>query len=123
MGERPFADKGMSFTRGFGNWVYVVLARWFYHSSLQDVCSGFRFFHRRHLEDVLSIPENGLDFSIHLTLKMILQGIKIKPLSIQYDPRIGESKLSVVGDGLAFLKVLLGLKLRNYGLTKHRRVW
>lgn len=123
MGQRPFSEKGMSLTRGTGNWLYVVLARFFYGSPLDDVCSGFRFFHRRHLQNISAIPENGLDFSIHLTLKMITQKTPIKPIPIQYDPRIGDSKLSVFNDGVAFLKVLLALKLRSLGgAVKHSRV-
>ncbi len=123
MGQRYFAEEGMSLTRGFGNWFYVVLARIFYKSYLDDVCSGFRFFHRKHLKDITAIPEQGLDFSIHLTLKMISQNTLIKPIPIQYDPRLGESKLSVISDGLAFLKVLVALKLRSpNGVVKHSRV-
>ena len=123
MGQRYFTEKGMSFTRGFGNWFYVVLAKVLYGSYLDDVCSGYRFFNRRYLDQITSIPEDGLDFSIHLTLKMISQKTPIKPIPIQYDPRIGESKLSVLSDGWAFLKVLLFLKLRSFGgAVKHSRV-
>ena len=122
MGQRSYEEKGMSFTRGFGNWFYVVLARMVYKSYLDDVCSGFRVFHRRHLADVVNIPDQGLDFSIHLTLKMITQKTKITPIPIQYDPRLGESKLSVFSDGWAFLKVLIALKLRSPGAVKHSRV-
>ncbi len=122
MGQRYFSEQGMSLTRGLGNWLYVILAKVLYKSHLDDVCSGFRFFHRRHLEDVTAIPEQGLDFSIHLTLKMISQ-TQIKPIPIQYDPRLGESKLSVLSDGWAFLKVLISLKIRSTGgVVKHSRV-
>ncbi len=123
MGQRYFSEKGMSFTRGLGNLIYVVLARLFYRSYLDDVCSGFRFFHRKHLKEIAGIPEQGLDFSIHLTLKMISQKKPIKPIPIQYDPRLGESKLSVFSDGWAFLKVLVDLKLRSAGsVAEHSRV-
>ncbi len=119
MGQRRFSENGMSVTRGFGNWVYVVLAKLFFGSSLDDVCSGYRFFHRRHLADVISISEQGLNFSIQLTLKMIKKKTNIKPLSIQYDRRIGSSKLSVLFDGISFLKVLLAMKFRSDGAVKH----
>ena len=122
MGQRRFNESGMSFTRGFGNWVYVVLAKVFYGSQLEDVCSGYRIFHRRYVNEIVEIPEEGLDFSIYLTLKMITQKTLIKPISIQYDERIGESKLSVFSDGWAFLRVLLTLKFRRIGAFKHSRV-
>ena len=80
------------------------------------------FFHRRHLQQITSIPEQGLDFSIQLTLEMITHKIPIFPIPIQYDERLGDSKLSIVGDGWAFLKVLLTKKLRQARALKHSQV-
>jgi len=54
---------------------------------------------------------------------MILKKVFIKQIPIQYDPRIGESKLSIYSDGLAFLKVLLTIRVRRFSAFKHRRVW
>lgn len=123
MGQRPLREKGMSFIRGLGNWFYGFVAGFMYSSPVNDVCCGYRAFHRRHLPDVVTVPEQGLDFSIHLTMKMIVNQIQFKPVRIQYDPRVGESKLSVVKDGLAFLKVLLLVKAGFIRDFKHRRVW
>ena len=122
MGVRLFNDKGMSFVRGFGNWFYMLLAKIFYKSSLRDVCSGYRFFHRNHLKNVLNISEDGLNFSIHLTLKMIIQNVFIKQVPIHYDERLGFSKLSVVWDGLSFLKVFLTVRRRYVHAIEHRPV-
>ena len=122
MGSRRFSEKGMSLTRGTGNWFYMALAKLLYGSHLEDVCSGYRLFHRRHLNDVLQIEEEGLDYSIFLTLKMLLNKVSIKQIPIQYDVRLGESKLSVVQDGIAFLRVLLTLKARRLRDLKHSQV-
>ncbi len=123
MGSRALDEKGMSLTRGFGNWFYVFLAKVLYGSQLKDVCSGYRVFHRKHLADILQIPEQGLDFSIYLTLSMLLKKVSIQQIPIQYDPRIGESKLNIYSDGFAFLKVLLTIRMRRFRAFKHRRVW
>ncbi|MCJ8276764.1 MAG: glycosyltransferase family 2 protein [Bdellovibrionales bacterium] len=122
MGSRGFSEEGMSFTRGAGNWLYMFLAKVLYGSQLEDVCTGFRLFHRRHLSDVLQIPEDGLDFSIFLTLKMLVNKVRIEQIPIQYDVRLGDSKLSVVQDGIAFLRVLLTLKVRQSRGLKHSQV-
>ena len=122
MGVRFFNDKGMSFIRGAGNWFYMSLAKIFYGSSLRDVCSGYRFFHKTHLKSILSISENGLNFSIHLTLKMIIQNVLIKQVSIHYDKRLGFSKLSVLLDGLAFLKVFFNMRKRYVHAIEHHPV-
>ena len=100
----------------------MFLAKVLYGSQLEDVCSGYRLFHRRHLNDILQIPEDGLDFSIYLTLKMLMNKVSIKQIPIQYDVRLGESKLSVVQDGMAFLRVLLALKFRRVRGLKHSQV-
>ena len=113
MGARAFNDKGMSLIRGLGNWFYMVLAKGFYNSSLNDVCSGYRLFHRKHLKSILEIPEEGLNFSLYMTLKMLLKKVFIKQIPIHYDTRLGTSKLSVIQDGFAFLKVLLILKKKT----------
>lgn len=122
MGARGLNEKGMSATRGLGNWTYQFLAKTIYKSYLTDVCSGYRLFHRRHLREIFSIPENGLDFSIHLTLMMLMNKVFIKQIPIQYDARIGDSKLSLIKDGLGFAKVLLTLKMRRSRAFKHSRV-
>ncbi|MEM7645525.1 MAG: glycosyltransferase family 2 protein [Pseudomonadota bacterium] len=122
MGQRGFNEKGMSFTRGMGNWVFMTLARVFYGSELEDVCSGYRLFHRKYLKSIIAIPEEGLDFSIYLTLAMINDDIPLSAIPIQYDERMGPSKLSVFADGWAFLKVVFKLKIRPFGAFKHSRV-
>ncbi len=122
MGVRFFKDKGMSFIRGAGNWFYMFLARIFYGSSLCDVCSGYRFFHRNHLKSILNISENGLNFSIYLTLKMLVQNVFIRQVPIHYDERLGLSKLSVVWDGLSFLKVFFTMRKRYIHAVEHRSV-
>jgi len=122
IGTRAFSEKGMSLVRGLGNWIYMSLAFIIYGSKLSDVCSGYRIFHRRHLDEILDIPEEGLDFSIHLTLKMITKGVAIHQVPIGYDERLGESKLSVFMDGWAFLMVILNLKQRRLRALKHSRV-
>ena len=122
MGSRALQEKGMSFTRGTGNWIYMFLAKTFYGSYLEDVCSGYRLFHRKHLQEVLNVPEKGLDFSIHLTLTMLMKKVFINQIPIQYDERLGVSKLSVFRDGFSFLKVLLTLKTRQARALKHSRV-
>lgn len=122
IGTRAFSEKGMSLIRGLGNWAYMSLASVIYGSKLSDVCSGYRVFHRRHLDEILNIPEEGLDFSIHLTLKMITKNVIIRQIPIGYDERLGESKLSVFTDGWAFLMVILNLKLRRLRALKHSRV-
>lgn len=122
MGQRAIDERGMSVVRGFGNWLFVLLAKYIYGADLYDVCSGYRVFHRRYLGDVLEISAKGLDFSIYLTLYMVSKGVRIEPLPIQYDVRLGPSKLSVFFDGFAFLKVLLTFRTRQLRALKHRQV-
>lgn len=122
MGTRSYSAKGMSITRGLGNWLYVTLAKALYGSELKDVCSGFRLFHNKYKNEIIQIQEDGLDFSIYLTLKMLSNKVSIKQVPIQYDVRLGPSKLSIFSDGIAFLKVFYKIKMRQVRGLKHSRV-
>lgn len=118
VGCRPFSSSGMPFTRALGNWIYRILAKFLFASNLKDVCSGYRFFKRDLIPEITSIPENGLNFSIFLSLWAISKDISVRQISIHYDSRQGLSKLSLFSDGISFLKVILLFKFRELYATK-----
>jgi glycosyltransferase involved in cell wall biosynthesis len=106
-GQRPFMRSGMPATRGLGNWLFTSALRVFFGSRISDVCTGFRIFHGRHISEILRLDRAGLNFSIQLTVHTLLHRWRIAEHPIRYQERLGESKLSVVKDGFAFLWVIL----------------
>lgn len=113
LGRRLFASEGMSLTRGFGNWVFTTLTRFFFQTAIHDVCSGFRIFSRQCLPEILSISETTLGYSLEMSIRMDSSRWKIREHKINYQPRKGSSKLSVWKDGWQFLTLILSAAVRT----------
>lgn len=109
-GRRPFLDSGMPLFRRLGNRFFAWALRSLLKSQMHDVCTGMRIFRRARLNDVLSLRRDGLDFSIQLTALSVLKKWRVCEVGIGYEERVGDSKLSVVKDGLQFLYVLLSVR-------------
>lgn len=115
-GQRPMRAKGMSFTRGAGNWLYTFMVRCLFGSKMRDVCTGFRVLHSRRKAEVISLTESGLNFSLMLSLWSVKNKWQHMDHQIDYHPRVGDSKLHVSVDGFRFSWVIF----REYiqGFTK-----
>lgn len=106
-GARIHAASEIPWVRSIGNRMYVHLLRWLLKSPLTDVCSGMRVFRSERSREVLALKANDLSFSIEFTAMVIMKKWKLMELPIAYRTRVGESKLSVVRDGILFLMVVL----------------
>lgn len=100
-------ESGMPQIRKWGNRMFVYLLKILFNSNLHDVCTGYRVFRREKLSEILEISENGLNFSIALTIVSLKNKWRIKEIPITYLERGGVSKLSVIKDGISFLMVIL----------------
>ena len=65
-----------------------------------------RVFRREALERMYPLPD-GLNFTPVMRTRAIHEGIKMVEVPIPYSERLGRSKLSVVKDGLRFLKSIV----------------
>lgn len=101
-GNRLHGRQGMPYTRRVGNLFFSRLTKHMRGGVVSDVASGFRLFKRDQLPHFY-VPENGLNYSLALTLKLISLGLKVSETPIRYNERLGQSKLNVIGDGLKFL--------------------
>ena len=106
-GARIHKASDISALRSLGNRFYVILLRLLFKSKLSDVCSGMRLFRGALKPEIIALKTDGLSFSIDLTVHALLSGWKISERPIHYRNRTGESKLSVIRDGLRFLKVVV----------------
>ncbi len=112
-GNRMAKKNKMPKTRYVGNWLFAALLQLLYWKSIQDVCTGFRVFQRGFVPTVLEIDENGLDFSIAMTVVVLNRKLPFAQVDIQYDERIGESKLSIFFDGFRFLRSIFYHSFRD----------
>lgn len=109
--NRLFYKTEMPFLRHIGNLIYSYLARALFNNSIQDMCSGMRVFNKSCLPYILAISVDSLRFSIELTaISLKLKWTKAE-IPIRYRSRVGNSKLSIIKDGLLFLLSLLKIRL------------
>lgn len=106
-GARLHPDSKIDPVRRAGNRLYVILLNALMGSDLSDVCSGMRVFRSELSGSITELDKNDLAFSIQLTGHALLSKWKIGELPINYRKRVGDSKLSLIKDGLAFLSVAL----------------
>jgi glycosyltransferase involved in cell wall biosynthesis len=107
MGERFSRGQGMPLARRLGNHLFSALIRVLYGRPLRDACTGFRMMRRSLLPQVCSLPENGLNFCLALTIWSLREELACVEVPIAYHLRKGSSKLSVSADGCRFLWTIL----------------
>ena len=110
VGMRLTAATQMPLVRRIGNRFYATLITALTGRRVHDAASGMRVFHRRILESLFPLP-NGLSFTTAMSTKAIHEHLKVAEVPIPYAERAGRSKLNVLRDGIAFLRVILTLVL------------
>ena len=106
-GNRMALETEMPVVRWVGNTVYRLTASFLLRSHINDCCSGFRLFHRKHLDHFLNDLPDDLNFTLAMTVSMIRQGVKFKEIPIRYARRLGASKLNPLTHGPIFLMTLI----------------
>lgn len=112
-GARIHKKSDISVVRSLGNRFYVILLKFLFNSKLSDVCSGMRLFRSSLKKEIIELKTDGLSFSIDFTAHALVNGWKISERPISYRNRTGQSKLSVVQDGLRFLSVVVANFLKK----------
>ena len=107
VGARLHAGSEMPFVRTVGNRLYAALIRGLTGGKLTDTASGMRVFKRALLPRLAPLP-TGLHFTPAMTARVACMGGVFVEHPIPYSERVGQSKLSVVRDGVRFLRVILG---------------
>jgi glycosyltransferase involved in cell wall biosynthesis len=107
MTNRFSKSSKMPIVRNLGNRFFAMLVQILFRTPISDTCSGMRIIHSRRIQDVVSLTCDGLDFSIQLTCVSLKKQWSVHYHDMIYNQRDGESKLSIVKDGLLFLKAVL----------------
>jgi glycosyltransferase involved in cell wall biosynthesis len=97
----------MPFTRRLGNTLFAGLVTMIGNVRITDSASGQRILRRDVLEKLYPLPD-GLNFTPVMSTRALHEDLKMIEVPIRYEERAGESKLSVVRDGLRFLFTILG---------------
>lgn len=115
VGNRLHAGSQMPRVRYVGNRLYGWLISLLSGVHVEDTASGMRLFSARLLPRLAPLP-SGLHFTPAMTARMACMGARITETPIPYAEREGRSKLSVVRDGLRFLRVILGISFAYFPL-------
>ncbi|MDP1853063.1 MAG: glycosyltransferase family 2 protein [Candidatus Omnitrophota bacterium] len=98
---------GVSVARIPAKWVLKKLAEYLSGSKIPDLNSGFRVFKKSIAERFLRILPDGFSFTTTITLAMLTNGYSVKYVPINYQKRIGKSKIHPINDTLAFLQLII----------------
>jgi len=96
-----FGRKIKDHTHFFGNAIFSSMISFLANKRITDGSTGLRIFRKGILEK-MSIKSKGLDWEVEMTMRSLRAGFKVKEISIDYYPRVGEAKLRPPKDGTRF---------------------
>ena len=88
------------------NVVYNLLASYVTRFKVKDLTSGFRLLSRLDAVRFIDLLPNTFSYPTTLTLAFLRSGLTIKYVPIQTLYRAGQSKISLVTDGVRFLLII-----------------
>jgi len=88
------------------NAVYNILASYVTGFRVQDLTSGFRLLARRDALRFIDLLPNTFSYPTTLTLAFLRSGLTVKYVPIQSLYRAGQSKISLISDGVRFLLII-----------------
>ncbi|MGZ8424806.1 MAG: glycosyltransferase family 2 protein [Candidatus Binatia bacterium] len=92
--------------RNLANMVYNLLASYVTRFTVEDLTSGFRVMRRRDALRFIDLLPNTFSYPTTLTLAFLRSGLTVKYVPIQTLYRAGQSKISLVTDGILFLLII-----------------
>ncbi len=100
------AKSEMPKTRRLGNFIFANLVSVVGNQHVTDSASGMRVFRKETLERMYPLPD-GLNFTPVMSTRAIHEGLKMVEVPIPYSERLGQSKLSIVKDGMRFFNSIV----------------
>ncbi len=105
VGAREKGSK-LRFHRYVANLVYNAFASYVTKFKVKDLTSGFRVVRRREALRFIDLLPNTFSYPSTLTLAFLRSGLTVKYVPIQSLYRSGQSKISLLTDGIRFLLII-----------------
>jgi glycosyltransferase involved in cell wall biosynthesis len=105
VGARAKGSK-LRFHRYAANSLYNLLASYVTRFKIKDLTSGFRVLSRSHALRFIDLLPNTFSYPTTLTLAFLRSGLTVKYVPIQTLYRSGQSKISLLTDGVRFLLII-----------------
>jgi len=119
IGSRLGPQSQMPFIRRLGNTMFAAIINFLGNVKITDSASGMRVIKKKALREIYPLP-HGLHFTPAMSCKVLLNNkLKLVETPMEYLEREGESKLSVVKDGIKFFKIIGELALFYKPLKFH----
>jgi len=96
----------LRFHRYVANLIYSAFASYVTKFKVEDLTSGFRVLSRRHALRFIDLLPNTFSYPSTLTLAFLRSGLTVKYVPIQTYYRSGESKISLIADGIRFFLII-----------------
>ncbi|MEZ6082847.1 MAG: glycosyltransferase family 2 protein [Phycisphaerae bacterium] len=111
LGSRLGPNSEMPPIRRLGNRIYATILSVLTNRLVHDTASGMRVIRREALDELYPLPD-GLNFTPAMSARALLdERLPIVERPMSYKERVGESKLSVVRDGVRFLQTIIDMTL------------
>ncbi len=105
VGARSKGSK-LRFHRNVANLAYNLLASYVTQFPVRDLTSGFRVLERLDALRFIDLLPNTFSYPTTLTLAFLRSGLTVKYIPIQTLYRSGQSKISLLTDGVRFLLII-----------------
>lgn len=105
VGARAKGSK-LRFHRYAANIAYNAFASYVAKFQVEDLTSGFRVLPRSHALRFIDLLPNSFSYPSTLTLAFLRSGLTVRYVPIQTLYRSGESKISLVADGIRFFLII-----------------
>jgi dolichol-phosphate mannosyltransferase len=102
--------QGMTLTRYIGNLVINLIFSNLFGRRITDSQTGLKAISADAYKK-LELRENGMTFSTEVLLKSIFKNLRVKEIQVNYNTRIGYSKLNPIKDGINIILYILSQKL------------
>jgi len=97
----------MSWThRYIGNPILSGICRLFFHTRLSDIHCGMRAFTNEAYRK-MNLMTAGMEFATEMVVSALMNNLKTYEIPINYEPRIGESKLMPLADAWRHIRFML----------------
>jgi glycosyltransferase involved in cell wall biosynthesis len=105
VGARAKGSK-LRFHRYAANVGYNLFASYVTRFNIKDLTSGFRVLSRANALRFIDLLPNTFSYPTTLTLAFLRSGLTVKYVAIQSLYRAGQSKISLIGDGVRFFLII-----------------
>lgn len=106
VGARTGNNVNIPLIRKPAKWALNKLANFLTNYQIPDLNSGLRLFRKRSLVKFIHILPDGFSFTTTITIGMLTSNHNIKYIPIDYNKRIGKSKIRPIYDTLNFISLI-----------------